>query len=802
MRLLASALLMVAISACDACGAPPDTPDGGGEPEPEAGIPCRFNSDCPERSTCGDEGFCIDGLPDGQCLDETDCEGEDICVFPDGSDVGACVNPHTCDDASDCLEGQECVENDEGYRDCIYVGCESDEECVAEVGADCTQNEEAKCIARACQCRDLCGADCGDGRQCCAPLDDAPMCIDDPGACSKTTCDPGFTGVTDDPGEWSARACDFDTAVCACAELPPLPVGRVGLPHQLLHIPPAMGETEGRYVVVAYNATYGDLVIGDVVDGEVQQWRPIAGVPAPSDDTPIVAGPSGPRGGVEAPGDDVGSHLSAVVHPTTNDVHILALDATHQTLLHFVGSADGPFTSRVVEDQFAPGHFPMLQVQGNDRAVYAHVSGGNDGGTSVLNVTAASDFTADPSTFFRYEVKTEARADAHCSGGCADDEVCAAATVEGGIDACVPAADDCSCMSGEVCTDGGCRVAGTEAKFGAAAATDAVSILPSGAGAVLFVHDTRGGSLNLVTTGGNLYDGTATFAESVLDENDGVNLGRNLRATALLTGGYAVVSASDQRQVWMHELTDTLTLDTTTLLDDGERRAGENGPIDQHAVDAPVIAANILGDGVALIGWQDGTVGGVYGRSYDPSLGVDGWGPAQPVAGGPFSPAYEGTYGIGMSVAADGSALSSQRIRLAEDPAEFTVVMPGALLSCPADDAGEDDDDVATANDFNGGGHFRGIICADDVDVFDLGTVNAGCTVAAELLFKDEGGDLDLFLYSHGDQSTALDEGFSSSDNEFVVHEITGTGSYNLSVKGFSGGENAYVLRATVDCGG
>ncbi|MCP4500774.1 MAG: hypothetical protein GY822_12505, partial [Deltaproteobacteria bacterium] len=511
-------VLAFCLSGCEGCAAPVAGPDAGEEP----GIACRFNSDCGERSFCGDEGFCLDGLPEGQCLEQSDCPEEFLCVFPDGSDVGACVNPHGCDDNDGCDDGQECVVNSEGFRQCQYTGCESDDECAIELGSTCTQNEEAKCIARACQCRDLCGADCGEGRQCCAIEGASPMCMGDPGACSKFHCDDGLIGTTPDQGEWNARVCDYDTAVCGCEELPPLPVGRVGMPHQLLHL------DDERYAVVAYNATYGDLVIGFMDEGEVREWTIIAGVPERSEDAPIVAGPSGPRGGIEAPGDDIGAHLDAVVHPITGEVHILATDHTNGTLLHFYGPADGPFVSRILETDDEPGHFPKLFLHGSGEAAYAHVAARNDAGESTLFVSAVADFSTAPGTFYRYELRSSALDDVHCQGGCSEGFVRATAPVLDGISVCLPEAADCDCMGGDVCSSTGCKAPGTTTSFAKAQTTDAMSLLRNGAGAVLFFHDTRSKSLNVFQSSGNLYDGSAAFSESTLVSVVDDDMGRNV----------------------------------------------------------------------------------------------------------------------------------------------------------------------------------------------------------------------------------------------------------------------------------
>ncbi|MCP4499028.1 MAG: hypothetical protein GY822_03555, partial [Deltaproteobacteria bacterium] len=62
--------------------------------------------------------------------------------------------------------------------------------------------------------------------------------------------------------------------------------------------------------------------------------------------------------------------------------------------------------------------------------------------------------------------------------------------------------------------------------------------------AVLFFHDTRSKSLNVFQSSGNLYDGSAAFSESTLVSVVDDDMGRNVNAAALSSGGFAVVSAS------------------------------------------------------------------------------------------------------------------------------------------------------------------------------------------------------------------------------------------------------------------
>src|SRR2546428_10084358 len=89
---------------------------------------------------------------------------------------------------------------------------------------------------------------------------------------------------------------------CECKTIPPLEPGRWGRFSDLV-----LGS--GALYVSAYDGTYGDLVMGihGRLSGQLQTLDYIDGVPVGD---PIVADPSGPRGGMAGPGPDVGKYTS------------------------------------------------------------------------------------------------------------------------------------------------------------------------------------------------------------------------------------------------------------------------------------------------------------------------------------------------------------------------------------------------------------------------------------------------------------------------------------------------------------
>ncbi len=765
----------------------PGACDCGAEPVEPPGAPCSFNSDCALREHC-EAGFCAAGLEPGTCLEDGDCDGEALCVLPDGSDVGACIDPNECTDDADCDEGKICRDaNDDGIRECVFDGCESDDECAAEL--DCIADvEEAKCVARACRCQDLCGAPCGEDRQCCAVPGTQRACIDDPGPCARLDCPPGFDGATDQPGPWSAVGCDYDAAVCACRELPPLLIGDVGTPHVLV-----AHATAGRFVV-AYHATYGDVVVGPATGAAVPSWVFAAGVPTGA---PIVAGPSGPRGGVAEPGDDVGRMLDAAFAPD-GVLHIVARDETNQALLHVSGPPAGPFTTEILDDVDDPGFYPSLTIDGTGRLLVAEAARRTTGGDSVVRLLAQPTAGAAPTLYSRKVIATLDLATVACEGGCASGKVCPAPAVEDDLPVCVTAGTSCTCDADEVCTTTGCKPAATPAVLDDALALDHLSL----AGAAVFGHRGHGvDALVGVRIVGDAYAGTATFSTTTILDDPTALLGARPSA-ASFTGGYRIASVDEStRAVVMTTVTTTLSGADTLVVDDGQRPHA-SGAIDDHTVDLPTIS--LRADGAGILLWQDGTDGSLRAReivyevsdggvaSSDASLG-----PSQILAGGRLAPVYAGTFALGSSsLAALPVLLSSKRVQLATDPPTFEVALLDGPMSCPADDPGESHDAQAEAAPVTTGAVVSGIICSDE-DWFVL-QVGAGCTVTAELIFRGDDGDLDLFLVDAA--GTQLDASRGTDDDEVAETTPAAAGPVSLRVIGYQSDSNAYVLRVDVSC--
>ncbi|MBI5501664.1 MAG: hypothetical protein HY907_15575, partial [Deltaproteobacteria bacterium] len=186
------------------------------------------------------------------------------------------------------------------------------------------------------------GCDCGTGGGDEAGTEVPGACTDEscaPGGCCADTgscvdlpaeegfCEPGY-GCLDADGNftptWDPDTCTWSDE--CCAELPELSVGFVGQ-HSEIAVTP-----DGTVLVSAYSAglgersEYGDLVVGtwDDTAGELV-WEHVDGVPTTGD---VTGSPSGWRGGISTPGDDVGKYTTIAVG-ADGEPRVAYYDVTH-----------------------------------------------------------------------------------------------------------------------------------------------------------------------------------------------------------------------------------------------------------------------------------------------------------------------------------------------------------------------------------------------------------------------------------------------------------------------------------------
>ena len=120
----------------------------------------------------------------------------------------------------------------------------------------------------------------------------------------------------------------------------------------------------------------------------------------------------------------------------------------------------------------------------------------------------------------------------------------------------------------------------------------------------------------------------------------------------------------------------------------------------------------------------------------------------------------------------------------------YTIsVAQECVLSCPADDAFEENDAIADAAPIADGEPIDGILCGEEVDVYAV-EVAAGCRAVADLEFDDDGALRLRLTDAEGAELDASNAGrvsYLSADAAVLYYEI-------------SGAENDYRLGIDLDC--
>ncbi|MBI5497614.1 MAG: hypothetical protein HY904_21565 [Deltaproteobacteria bacterium] len=595
---------------CGGCRQPATGCDNGGCP---AGQSCVDGECQPSGASSSSSG----GM--AYCESDADCGADEECSLA----INGCISKHDCETAADCREGQECRDFDgDGYRDCGYPGCTGDAECITEMAGSCTgDGNRARCVERACVCQGACGGDCGTGKVCCGVKGGAcgaqdACCLPDPGPCATLECSPGSHGVSSTTTAWSVDLCDYAGSNCECQELPPLPLGVIGNPS-------AIGvDGQDRLWIAAYDygpyaaelaaaPPYGDLVVGlyNAATSRID-WQFVDGVPLGA---PVEGGPSGPRGGIAEPGNNMGRYLDMAVAPD-GTVHVAYQDATAGTL-RYARVQGGAVTSFTLDAQRETGVYPALALDPSTGAPrVAWLTRRDDSGAAPMaRLVFAAATGAAPGAATDFVVHTLTEVDlttVPCEGGCAEGFRCQVDTVR--TPACHHVDTNCaaSCGTGQFCTGGACvdEVPGS-----------ALRDVPQGPGVwaamlvrndgkpFLAVHDTVDGTLKVYSTeGGDPPDSPSARFTSLTVAAAGQVTGL-WPSVAVDASGVVKVAHVNQTTHALRLVTlgAALTLQAEETVDDAGRQNGQ--ATDLHRLAEPALV--IRGDGAELVSYQDGTTG-------------------------------------------------------------------------------------------------------------------------------------------------------------------------------------------------
>jgi len=428
--------------------------------------------------TCGEppgqpnNGVCSSGAK--ACNNTDECPARHVCRKDPKSGEACCTRTQrTCTEDVECCPGQTC--NRDGLCADKYDECEDDDDCgdrVCEDWVDPLLGKTRRCTSPRCGAGDTCTA----GRSCVAGFCvSAPPCN---GSCpagqacvpQNNRCHPFGTrcDLTPQAGKLIVFTnpdnvydlCEPSQVACKYVDLPGLPTPDLGR-----H---ASATTAGGQVVVAhYDGLYGDLVVSELDGQGTRHSSWVDGVPK---DKPLIAGPTGPRGGIGEPGDDVGLYTDLTAN-TAGALFVSYYDRTRGDLRflsrssagawqapHTVDGADadvGLYTSVALDSEGKPA-IAYFQRAGTDASpVCASAPGAPK--TLLTAVKLARAKVLEPKAASDWDIQSVsggARPPPPCHG-CAADQTCVAGDEDVSLTTCEPPSTACTpaCASGTVCVE-------------------------------------------------------------------------------------------------------------------------------------------------------------------------------------------------------------------------------------------------------------------------------------------------------------------------------------------------------------
>ncbi|MEZ4340396.1 MAG: MYXO-CTERM sorting domain-containing protein [Sandaracinaceae bacterium] len=307
-------------------------------------------------------------------------------------------------------------------------------------------------LASGCECGEpMMGLPCGGRCMAASPpgMTGGSICCESTDMCSAydvdALCDPGYT-------------CPLENLVLdeacgvTCSECMAKPALTPGILATDLDM---VVDDAGNVYVSGYNPgnpaglDFGDLVFGPW-NGASVDWEIVDGAPS----TPITNDPNGWRGGVSAPGEDVGRWTSMANQSGT---FLITHYDVGNGALRFSAGGPGSWSSHTIDDEGDSGRYSSLIVMADGTPVVSYLRMAEDPATPGAirgSVMVAMANTMNPSAPTDWTITEVASATMPCRpflcGGLSS-------CLESG--ACVTPTSDCtdSCASPDVCFNGSCQ---------------------------------------------------------------------------------------------------------------------------------------------------------------------------------------------------------------------------------------------------------------------------------------------------------------------------------------------------------
>lgn len=418
------------------------------------GNTCTADEMCPAGFRCIDKQCapptrCDDPISPSLCCPGQICSSAGTCIDV----IDRCNMDGTCEKPGKLcsLAGQDggLVDGGASGTDgiCTYKSCSVDSDC-----------REGSCFNGFCRTPTPCEGGCNTGFVCITPTDE---CYPAPTGCQTQTCGVGQILVLNNVTAQIGGMCNLKTATCACADIPQIAPGDWGRDSRIAVL------TGGLPVVSAYDKTYGDLVLARYnASGVLQKLEYVDGVPTGERPT---GRPSGIRGGVTAPGPNVGRYTSVAVSQGGSPlISYYDIDNADLKFAAFDGTA---WKNHVVDSAGDVGRYTHLVVapDGKPHIAYFQKSGVAPGERrTALKLARAK--TVTPTTAADWDIlivdalELPVPPAAPCGGTCTSTQVCISHSVDGGVatQRCVtaePTPTTClpACPSTQACVASRCE---------------------------------------------------------------------------------------------------------------------------------------------------------------------------------------------------------------------------------------------------------------------------------------------------------------------------------------------------------
>jgi hypothetical protein len=264
-------------------------------------------------------------------------------------------------------------------------------------------------------------------------------------------CPPGNELVYPDGPIMDESTCEPLPLQCTCRELELIQPGMIGRYS-------ALAAHGGQLLASAYESEFGDLVLITAkipaLDSPTREI--VDGIPnkAPT------KGPSGWRGGVTDPGDDVGLDTDVAV-TASGDPLVSYRDETNRTL-KLARRAGGKWATHTVDapqgEKEIVGRYTSLLLEGDKPAIaYLVLNLASAGGTFKSELRFAAASTAAPGSASDWSIAVIESAPLPCQNLCGPSEVCALNA--DGTSACRATSGTCTpaCVADEACLGGVCQ---------------------------------------------------------------------------------------------------------------------------------------------------------------------------------------------------------------------------------------------------------------------------------------------------------------------------------------------------------